>query len=79
MSNMRVIAIFAFVTSEESVMTTLVHLFRLENDDVTMTERLVWARPHKLKDYNLAPAVEKIVARAFFRDPYFFEEFAEAW
>ena len=44
-------------------------------DDITPHERLIWARPHKLAQYTLAPAVEQIVARAFFRDPYFFEEF----
>ena len=39
------------------------------------SEELVWARPHRLAEYDLAPAVEQIVARTFFRDPFFFEEF----
>lgn len=59
------------------VMSTLVHVFRFETDDVVETDRLQWARPHKLSQYDLAPAVEQIVARTFFRDPYFFEEYTE--
>ena len=55
--------------------TTLTHVFYGVTDDITPHERLVWARPHKLAQYALAPAVEQIVARVFFRDPYFFEEF----
>lgn len=59
----------------ETVMTTLAHVFRLESDDVAETDDLRWARPHKLSQLDLAPAVEEVVARTFFRDPHFFEEF----
>ena len=59
------------------VMSTLVNVFRVESDDVVETDRIKWARPHKLADYDLAPAVENIIARTFFRDPYFFEEYRE--
>lgn len=59
--------------------STLVHVFRFEYDEITETDRIGWVRPHKLSQYNLAPAVERIVARTFFRDPYFFEEFDVAW
>lgn len=55
--------------------TTLAHVFYGATDDITPHERLIWARPHRLAQYTLAPAVEQIVARAFFHDPYFFEEF----
>jgi ADP-ribose pyrophosphatase YjhB (NUDIX family) len=61
------------------VMTTLAHIFRFESDDIVETDRLKWVKPHKLGSYMLAPAVEKIVSRTFFRDPFFFEEFEEAW
>lgn len=61
----------------EMFSTTLAHVFYAESDEVAMNERLQWARPHKLSQYDLAPVVEQIVARAFFRDPYFFEEFEE--
>lgn len=57
--------------------STLMHIFRFEHDDIAETDRLMWARPHKLSAYELAPAVERIMTRAFFRDPYFFEEFEE--
>lgn len=59
----------------EAVMSTLAHVFRFESDDITETEQLRWARPHKLAQYDLAPAVEQIITRTFFRDQYFFEEF----
>lgn len=58
------------------IMSTLVHVFRLETDDVKPSDTLAWARPHKLGQYELAPAVEHIVTRAFFNDPYFFEEYS---
>ena len=65
--------------NEETVMTTLAHVFRLYTDDIELNEHLLWVQPHKLHNVKLAPAVEKIVARAFFKDPYFFEEFEEKW
>jgi len=68
------------VTDEgEVVMSTLAHIFRLESDDIQPDPRQMWVRPHKLSQYDLAPAVECIVARTFFRDPHFFEEFEETW
>lgn len=63
----------------ETVMSTLAHVFRLESDAVVPDDRQLWVKPHRLHEYDLAPAVEKIVARTFFRDPYFFEEFEESW
>ena len=59
----------------EMIMSTLAHVFYLETDKIVEHERLMWVRPHKLANYDLAPAVEQIVTRTFFRDPYFFEEY----
>jgi len=59
--------------------TTLAHIYTFNHDDVHTNSDLVWARPHKLASYDLAPAVESIVSRTFFRDEHFFEEFEEAW
>ena len=59
--------------------STLVHVFRFENDSIAESSQLHWARPHKLSQYELAPAVEQIIARTFFRDPYFFEEYTVDW
>ena len=64
-------------TAGEIISSTLAHVFRHYTDDIIETETIHWARPHKLAQYDLAPAVEQIVARTFFRDPYFFEEFNE--
>src|SRR5690606_23901316 len=64
---------------DEVVMSTFIHVFRFETDDVETNDYRVWVKPHKLSQYDLAPAVEQIVARTFFRDSYFFEEFEENW
>lgn len=61
--------------SGEVMMSTLVHVFRFETDDIALTDSLMWAKPHKLGQLDLAPAVEEIVTRSFFNDPHFFEEF----
>lgn len=59
--------------------TTLAHVFRLYKDDIIENENLIWARPHKLAQYELAPAVEEIMTRTFFKDPFYFEEFDVDW
>ena len=64
------------VVADEAVLSsTLAHVFYAEIQEAAVGEGLIWARPHKLADYQLAPAVEQIIARTFFRDPFFFEEF----
>lgn len=63
----------------EILSTTLAHVFRFDRDDIATSDSLVWVQPHKLSNYHLAPAVEQIVARSFFRDPYFFEEYTAQW
>lgn len=61
------------------VSTTLVHVFRFESDAVKTSDELVWARPHKLHDYALAPAVQEIMTRTFFNDTFYFEDFEVDW
>lgn len=61
----------------EVISSTLVHVFYALSDNVEAREDLQWMRPHKLSNYDLAPATEQIIARTFFRDPYFFEEYTE--
>ena len=63
------------VDNDEVVMSTLAHVFRFETDEIVPTEHLQWVRPHKLASYDLAPAVADIIARTFFRDSHFFEEY----
>jgi ADP-ribose pyrophosphatase YjhB (NUDIX family) len=60
-------------------LTTLAHVFSHNSDDISQTETLSWARPHRLDLYRLAPGTESVIARCFFNDPFFFEEFDEAW
>jgi len=59
--------------------TTLAHVFRFNTDDIETSDTIAWARPHKLDKFRLAPAVEEIMTRGFFNDPYFFEEFEVSW
>jgi ADP-ribose pyrophosphatase YjhB (NUDIX family) len=64
---------------EEVLSTTLAHIFRFNRDDIKTSDTVAWARPHKLKQFRLAPAVEEIMTRGFFNDPFFFEEFEVSW
>lgn len=57
--------------------TTLAHIARYETDDITESDHLRWVKPLDLGSLRLAPAVELIVARSFFDDEFFFEEFTE--
>lgn len=63
----------------ELLSTTLAHVFRLYQDSVVESDDLMWARPHKLQDYELAPSVEEIMTRTFFKDAFFFEEYDTDW
>ena len=63
----------------EIISTTLVHLFKFNRDDIQTGQTIRWVRPHKLNQQRLAPAVEAVIARGFFNDPFFFEEFEEEW
>lgn len=64
---------------DELLSTTLAHVFRFYKDDIQTTENLIWARPHKVSQLALAPAVEDVMARTFFKDPFFFEEYDVDW
>lgn len=57
----------------------LVHVFYGTTDQELETGHLKWISPHELTRLNAAPAIEQIVARTFFRDPYFFEEYTVDW
>lgn len=59
--------------------TTLAHVFLFYKDDIALSDNLVWARPHRLSDYTLAPAVEEVMARTFFKDSFYFEEYDVEW
>jgi len=65
--------------SDEVLSATLAHIFKFNRDDIVTSDDIIWVQPHKLQSYRLAPAVESIVARGFFNDPFFFEEFEADW
>lgn len=64
---------------DDILSTTTTHVFKFNSDNIKTTDDIIWARPHKLDQYRLAPAVQSIVSRGFFNDPFFFEEFEEEW
>lgn len=66
-------------TDDEVLSTTLAHVFKFDRNDIVISDEIIWARPHKLHELKLAPAVEAIIARGFFNDPFFFEEFDVTW
>ncbi len=61
------------------VISTLVHVFYGTTDDDITNDHLQWIPPHKIDTIGTAPAVDQVVARTFFRDPYFFEEYTVDW
>lgn len=67
----------AYVRQPNRTAAELVHVFKFDSDDVLLGDQLVWARPHKIESHQLEPGTAAIMARAFFSDPFFFEEFEE--
>lgn len=67
------------ISSKSGSLPTMVHVFKFDSDDIKTNDIIIWARPHKLDNYKLVPGVDNIVARTFFNDPFFFEEFEETW
>lgn len=64
------------VYHDDALMTvSLIHVFTFNRDDIELTDDLQWVQPHKLHKMQMAPGVSEIIARTFFRDPFFFEEF----
>lgn len=54
---------------------TLVHVVRFETDDLVETDTAKWIEPLAIAKMNPAPGVEQIIARSFFGDDFFFDEF----
>lgn len=61
------------------ITVTLAHVYTFNSDDIDSTDEFLWVQPHKLHTLDLAPGIEKIIARTFFRDPFYFEEYAIEW
>lgn len=61
----------------QTLMSTFAHVFYGLTNEPLANERLSWIDPYKLTQLDTTPAIKDIVARTFFRDPYFFEEYTE--
>lgn len=59
--------------------STLAHVFYGTTDEPIEGKHLAWVSPHKIDTIDASPAIAGIVARTFFRDPYFFEEYTVNW
>ena len=66
------------LTTEQRFVTetrTLVHVVRFETDELPEAATTKWIEPLAIARMDAAPGVEQIIARAFFGDTFFFEEF----
>jgi len=59
--------------------TMLAHVFYGTVERPEVPGHLHWVRLRELETYETAPATKEIIARTLFRDPFYFEEFSEAW
>ncbi|MDB5176562.1 MAG: hypothetical protein JWN75_230 [Candidatus Saccharibacteria bacterium] len=67
-------------THDGMVATAMIaHVFYGQIDDFTPADNQYWISLRKLETYDTGPAIKEIIARTLFRDPFFFEEFEEAW
>lgn len=55
--------------------STLVHIFKFNNDEIIPSDNLKWIKPYKLAEEDLAPGVQAVATRTFLGGPFFFEEF----
>ncbi len=62
--------------ADQILTSTLAHIVRFETDDITETDMLKWFSPLEITKLRTAPAVNEIIARSFFGDAFFFEEFS---
>ncbi|MDB5183425.1 MAG: hypothetical protein JWO07_106 [Candidatus Saccharibacteria bacterium] len=63
------------VDKDAPITLTFAHIFTFTTDAIELTDELMWVSSRKLHNMELAPAVDQIIARTFFQDPLFFEEF----
>lgn len=57
------------------VASTLAHVFMGVSDEIEGISKSALVSPRNLSKYTLAPAIDQVIARSFFGDDYFFEEF----
>lgn len=69
--------------ADAPITLTFAHIFAFDTDDISDSVvdgvNYTWVSARKLSTVKLAPAVDQILARTFFRDPMFFEEFIHDW
>lgn len=63
----------------QTITSLLAHVFHGTIDEFVPDEHLEWISLRKLEEYDTFPAAKDVIARTLFQDPFFFEEFTEAW
>lgn len=58
-----------------ALVSNLSHIIRFELFNYKLTDEFMWVEPLDLTQVMLVPGTENIVARTFFNDSFFFEEF----
>ncbi len=59
----------------EVVTAMLAHVFHGIVDEFIPAEHLHWVKLRELEQYDMAPAMNDVIARTLFNDPFYFEEF----
>lgn len=68
-----------YMDDDQVTTSLLAHVFRGHVDDPEIADHLQWVKLRDLDTYETAPAVKDIVARTLYNDPFFFEEYEQAW
>ena len=62
-----------------TVTSMLAHVFHGVVGDAVLPSHLEWVSLRKLEQHDMFPAMQDVIARTLFQDPFFFEEFTVEW
>lgn len=65
---------------DQVTISSLAHIFygHTSNDGLA-NDHLKWISPRNIDQLDAAPAIKQVIARTFFGDEHFFEEYQETW
>jgi ADP-ribose pyrophosphatase YjhB (NUDIX family) len=62
---------------DDIIVSSLAHIFHGTTDEPLDSDTLRWFAPQTIDQLDVAPAIKQVIARTYFNDPYFFEEYDE--
>lgn len=62
-----------------TVTSMLAHVFHGVVGDAVLPSHLEWVSLRKLEQHDMFPAMQDVISRTLFQDPFFFEEFTVEW